>query len=256
MSTNQNYAPQGTTHLPKASYARKENLWGLPEGFFSMALIKPILGELKGSIGGNTFQGSRYGQVVRQRTIPVDPATARQAVLRQHMADANVFWKGETSSYRSGWKTYADNTPWTNRFGDEVFLTGRLQFIRSAVFNLAAGEAIPAQPPEFPGLPANPDFSLTCDTTNGLRISDILISPGTADLLGIYTSAPFAETVNFFKGPYVLSDFITTDTAVPFTLIANTGVLVGQKYFVGVRYREPDFDRLAQQVLIKNVVCS
>ncbi len=221
-----------------------------------MALIKPILGELKGSIGGNTFQGSRYGQVVRQRTIPVDPATARQAVLRQHMADANVEWKGFAEGTRSGWRTYAANTPWTNRFGDEVFLTGRLQFIRSAVFNLAAGEAVPFQAPEIPGLPANPNFSLTCDTTNGLRIDDILISPGTADLLGIYHSAPFAVTVNFFKGPFVGSNFVTTDTTVPFTLIPNTGVIAGQKYFVGVRYREPAFDRLAQQVLIKNIICT
>ena len=172
------------------------------------------------------------------------------------MADANVEWKGFTQGIRNGWDQYADNTPWTNKFGDEVFLTGRLQFIRSAVFNLAAGEAVPFQAPEAPGLPANPNFSLTCDTTDGLEIDDILVSPGTDDLLGIYVSASFAQTVNFFKGPFVNSFFVTTDTTVPFELIPGAGVLSGQKYFVGVRYREPSFDRLAQQLLIKNVICT
>ena len=220
-----------------------------------MALIKPILGELKGSIGGNTFQGSRYGQVVRQRVIPVDPATPRQAVLRQHLAEVNVSWKSILQGFRNGWISYAANTPWTNRFGDEVFLTGRLQYIRSNVFNLAAGEPISIGAPELPGLPANPDFSLTCDTTNGLEISDFLIGIGDVDLLGIYHSAPFGQTVNFFKGPFVGSNFITTDTTAPFELIPGAGVVADQKYFVGVRYREP-FSRLAQQVLIKNVICT
>ena len=220
-----------------------------------MALIKPILGELKGSIGGNTFQGSRYGMVVRQRTIPVDPATPRQAVLRQHLADANVEWKEMPEIFRVAWANYAANSPWTNKFGDEVFLTGRLQFIRSAVFNLAAGEAVFIANPATPGFPANPNFTLTCDTTNGLRIDNILISPGTLDLLGIYTSASFAETVNFFKGPFVQSTFVTTDAVVPLTLIANTEVVVDQKYFVGVRYRSP-FGNLANQLLIQSVLCT
>lgn len=221
-----------------------------------MALIKPILGEIKGSIGGNTFQGSRYGQVIRQRTIPVDPATPRQAELRQHMADANVEWKGFVQGIRNNWAVYAANTPWTNKFGDEVFLTGRLQFIRSAVFNLAAGEAVPANAPEIPGLPANPNFTITCTVLGGLLISDILIAPGTDDLLGIYTSAPFAQTINFFKGPFVQSNFVTTDTVTPIELIDLNNVVLGQKYFVGVRYREPAFDRLANQVLIKSVICT
>ena len=221
-----------------------------------MALIKPILGELKGSIGGNTFQGSRYGQVVRQRVVPVDPATPRQAALRQHLAQANVDWKALVAGIRSGWETYAANTPWTNRFGDEVFLTGRLQFIRSAVFNLAAGEPTPTFAPEIPGLPANPNFTLLCDTVNGLRISNFLIAPGTDDLLGVYAAGPFAQTVNFFKGPFITSRFVSTDATDPLELIDNDDVVTGQKYFVGVRYRQAVQQSLAQQVLIKNVICA
>ena len=220
-----------------------------------MALIKPILGESKGSIGGNTFQGSRYGQVVRQRVVPVDPATPRQAVLRQHMAEVNVSWRDIPQGFRNGWIFYASLTPWTNRFGDEVFLTGRLMFIRSNVFNLAAGLPINISAPEIPGLPANPNFTLSCTTGGGLAIDNFLIAPGLVDLLGIYTSGAHSQTVNFFKGPFVKSDFIITSTAAPFELIDSLGVALGQKYFVGVRCSEP-FSRLAQQLLIKNVICT
>ncbi len=44
-----------------------------------MALIKPIHGEMKGSIGGNTWQGGKFGQVVRQRRKPVNPNSESQA---------------------------------------------------------------------------------------------------------------------------------------------------------------------------------
>lgn len=208
---------------------------------------------MKGSVGGNSFQGSRYGQLVRQRVTPVDPATTRQGELRQFLADANVSWKGATSGQRDDWDNYAANTPWTNAFGDEVFLTGRLQYIRSAVFNQAGGQAINNAAPASPGLPANPDFTLTGDTLNGLQVDDFDNGGGVFDFMGFYWSAPQAETRNFFKGPFVDSQFFTSDEAAPVTLIASGLVLVGQKYFVGVRYRDTQ-QRLAGQLLIKSVV--
>jgi len=218
-----------------------------------MALFKPILGELKGSIGGNTFQGNRFGQLVRNRTKPVDPNTPAQATRRAQLSTANTQWTtGLTSAQRGDWDNYAANTPWTNKFGDTVFLTGRQMFIRTSVFFQAAGSLTLPLAPITGGLPSNPDFTLTADTTTGLNISDLLKSASGTDAVGIYTSSPKAQTINFFKGPFVASRFEPSNVTVPLLLKSSTLLNIGERYFVGVRYLADDLS-LANQVLIKSV---
>ncbi len=57
-----------------------------------MALIKPIHGEMSGSIGGNTYAHNKGGQYVRQRTIPTQPNSQRQVAIRSYMSMAIDAW--------------------------------------------------------------------------------------------------------------------------------------------------------------------
>ena len=218
-----------------------------------MALIKPIHGEMKGSIAGNTFQGGRFGMVVRQRRKPVDPATTAQGTVRVNLAEANKSWLAVSQIDRDNWGEYAQNTPWTNLFGDEVLLTGRQMYIRTNTFRLQGLIGEQATAPVTPGLPANPDFGLTADETNGLELTNFDVGTGPTDLTQVRYAGPFAISRLKHKGPWRQTFYINSDETDPFNLIDSAEVTTGQIYFVSVRHMDPD-GRLSPQTLVKRII--
>jgi hypothetical protein len=60
-------------------------------------VIMPLLsGEVRGKIGDIVFQ-RRYGKTIaRKRTIPSNPKTLKQTVVRTDLAGLSKIWKGES----------------------------------------------------------------------------------------------------------------------------------------------------------------
>jgi hypothetical protein len=114
-------------------------------------LIKPGLAvsEMSGKFGGVVAAHNRGGQYFRQFRVPTDPSSERQQQYRGYMAAANVAWKALTQAQRDAWDAYAANTPWRNKLGDTIYLTGFQWFVRSEVIAkaaLAAGASVVADP--------------------------------------------------------------------------------------------------------------
>ena len=85
-----------------------------------------------GSFGSVTVGRNRYGTYWRNRTKPVNPNSATQALVRQIMGAGVLYWAQTlTTLQRSQWENWAATTPWTNRAGEAVHLTGQSAFIRS-----------------------------------------------------------------------------------------------------------------------------
>jgi len=125
-----------------------------------MARIVYSLGELKGSIGGNTFQNNRAGHIVRQR-----PTVKKQSTLKQQAAHASHHnllyqWQQLTSDQKDAWNTFAATYPKTNKFGENKTLTGHNFFLSCNYMRLAISLSILADPPEhiLPGEP--PSFTI------------------------------------------------------------------------------------------------
>jgi hypothetical protein len=59
-------------------------------------VIMPLLsGEVRGKIGDIVFQ-KRYGKTIaRKRTIPSNPRTLKQVVVRTNLSGLSKVWKGE-----------------------------------------------------------------------------------------------------------------------------------------------------------------
>lgn len=87
--------------------------------------------QMIGSVGGTTFQRGRYGAIARMKTSPVQPMSAAQTAVRNRTAQVSSNWKVLSGSDRLGWENLAASFPTTNRFGQEVFLTGQ------AFYNMA-----------------------------------------------------------------------------------------------------------------------
>ncbi len=103
-----------------------------------MALIvHPEGTQVSGSIGGTTFSHNRFGAYKRNRSIPVNPNTARQVVARNAVRTLSIRWQTTlTQAQRDAWNVYAANVNWLNALGQTVKLTGLNHYVRTNAVRL------------------------------------------------------------------------------------------------------------------------
>lgn len=100
--------------------------------------------QLIGSIGGTTFQRSRYGAVARIKTSPVQPNTPAQMAFRNRVTGAATAWKALTQVARESWNNLAAAFPVTDSFGNAITLTGQAFFNRAAIDCATVGKLPPS----------------------------------------------------------------------------------------------------------------
>lgn len=209
-----------------------------------MAIFRPILGDLLGSIGDTTWQRGPYGTIARRRTPPVNPSSTKQNTIRQAMAIASMAWQELTTAQRDSWDNYANVVSWTNKFGDTVKLGARQHFLRINNFTLYYSGApdisnVVTDAPAVPGIPDAPgSVTLTADTTDGVEITSILGFDGSARALGCTISPPLQPGRMFWKGPWQ-KVFALQGTDFPgdypYNVLTAGQVAAGQKYVLSFR---------------------
>ncbi|MBV6457579.1 MAG: hypothetical protein HONBIEJF_00692 [Fimbriimonadaceae bacterium] len=117
-------------------------------------LVTTLLGQaLHGSTGNVTFIRSRYGTVVRTRTMPRDPRTDAQWLARSRMTRAGSLWREMTREQVNAWNQYAAQTAMEAGIGpEEPTPTGQQVFTRLTIKLLQVDDQ--ALPPLLP--PASP----------------------------------------------------------------------------------------------------
>lgn len=99
---------------------------------------------VSGSRGNVTFSRNRYGAYTRRRTKPVNPNSARQNKQRSIFRTVVEMWGSTlTATQRSQWNNWATLTPWTNKAGESVRLTGQAAWVRHAAAWLTSGVSGP-----------------------------------------------------------------------------------------------------------------
>lgn len=116
-----------------------------------MALIRPIHGEMSGSIAGNTWSHNRGGQYVRQRRTTSNPMTERQTTVRGWLATTSNKWRDLTDAQRLSWKNWAAANPVINRLGESIQLSGHSAFNMLNTRILDRGGATATVPPTTAG---------------------------------------------------------------------------------------------------------
>lgn len=94
-----------------------------------MAIINPIWGEMRGSMGGITFSRNKGGNYARIRIKPTDPSSAAQMNMRVAMNNISRLWSQSlTAEQRTAWNEYAEVNPVPSRLGGWLTLTGHQFF--------------------------------------------------------------------------------------------------------------------------------
>lgn len=173
-----------------------------------MALIKMgvAVAQISGSISGTTFARNRGGAYMRNRTTGLNPQSTRQTAVRALLASLSNTWSTVlTQSARSGWEAYAATVPWTNRLGEQIFLTGQNRFVQANSILLAASVSLRVDPPD--SLTAGPSFTPSLlvdpsdDTVDVVNFGSLDRTNDSGAFL-LQSSPAQNPGVNFFKSPF------------------------------------------------------
>lgn len=221
-----------------------------------------MFSEASGSIGGTTFSHNAGGKYVRERVIPVNPATPFQEVIRNATTQLTNFWLDTlTPEQRLAWDTYGKNVTVTDKLGAQINLSGISHYVRSNVPRIQQGlTRIDDAPTIFNlgGFTA-PGFTFNAAASSLGVIFDVgdgWVDDDDAAML-VYTARQQNPTIVFFKGPYRLAGGILGDLALPPTspadIVTPFPAAVGNQVFVRVRVTQAD-GRLSED--FRNVVVS
>lgn len=207
-----------------------------------MARINTSNMDIRGSIGNWTFSRNRYGAYVKRKVSPVNPSSAPQIFSRNALAQAATFWKEELSAAQKiQWNIWSDNSPQTNVFGQQVYITAMQAFCRMNALRIKSGLAIKENPPTEYGAAAALIPDPTSSSTLSLDVSEnaMTLNDYYGFFSGYWSSPEFARlfvyisgkswpdtSMNYYKtGWKYLGNFMPTggspmdiEMAIPFTL--------------------------------------
>jgi hypothetical protein len=136
-----------------------------------------------GSYQGITSSRNRFGQYVRTRATPVNPATTFQGTVRNRMALNAAAWRDLTDVQRAGWTSLGLQMTRTDSLGQTYTPTGFQAYCSVNNNNLAAGNAAVSDAP-----------ALT--TPSGLLTATITLTSAAFSIA--YTATPLAAGVRLF----------------------------------------------------------
>lgn len=147
----------------------------------AIVLFNPF-GELRGSVGANTFTKSASGkEVMRKRTIPVNPQTNAQIEARSNLGIASTAFVLLTDQQRAVWQSYAyamgvKQARWIFVQRYKHCLTSN-----SVLANTYSGITPATQPDYDPGSLLSAPSSLVAD----LNVTDGTVTDGTVLISGL-----------------------------------------------------------------------
>lgn len=91
-----------------------------------MAKFRPgiAVGQISGSVAGNTFAHNRYGMYIRNRAVPTKATSNYAQNIKAYLAASSQQWQGLTAAQQQAWKTWAQGNPITDVLGEQQVLSG------------------------------------------------------------------------------------------------------------------------------------
>ena len=204
-----------------------------------------IIGEASGSLASIVFSHNRGGQYIRQRSIPTNPNSDLQQVIRGLVSQLTSAWQSVlTEAQRAAWDTYAELVPLLDPLGGARNVGGLGMYIRGNVARLQAADAdltrVDDAPTEynlgdytFPGITSITATTKVMITT--FSAADLWANEDGAAML-FFGSRGQNASRNFFKGPYRYCGLIKGDSGTPPTSPVNItlpfALAAGQKAFI------------------------
>lgn len=215
-----------------------------------MLFKSSLISEASGSVGGSTYSRNRYGMYIRNRSIPVQPNTDRQAAAKSRFSQASARWNEFlTQAQRTAWNLYGASVAMLNKLGDTIYLSGYSHYIRSNCQQLQVlATVVDAGPTTF-SLP-NTDSNATVAISEATQLLTITFTASLpwVDEDGAFLQAeisiPRIAGREFLGGPFRYAGAIEGDLASPPTSPQTMAVpfvcTEGQKVEVRLRIGRAD----------------
>ena len=98
-----------------------------------MAVFRPgsIVADIRGSVGSETYTRGQGGLVVKARSTPSQPPSAKRDQIQANFLAVTQAWSGRlTAGRRQAWQAYAYQYPRPNKWGDPIITSGYLAYVR------------------------------------------------------------------------------------------------------------------------------
>jgi len=118
-----------------------------PHTHTTVSYMKVLVPPQSGSKEGITASRNRFGQYIRTRAIPVNPASFAQGAVRARMAGNSAAYRLLTSAQRAGWSDLGLMMTRSDSLGQSYALQGNQAYASINNNNLAAGAAVVADAP-------------------------------------------------------------------------------------------------------------
>lgn len=214
-----------------------------------MKFKSSVYTQVSGSLGGITYSHNRGGLYARARSIPTNPSSTAQQLVRAAFTELVSAWSDELdASEISGWETYAANVPVTDAFGDPLTLTGQQMYIRCNTPRLYVGlPRVDSGPTEMTtGVPQQWTALSASATTNQVTFTIPALGAWADEddsAMIIQVMRPQSGQRNFLGGPWRLAGIVEGDSVTPpSSFVATSPFLfsVGQQVPVRVRVSRAD----------------
>ena len=191
-----------------------------------------------GKKGITVAMPSRYGQVVRQLTIPTNPRSADQMNVRGRLSRFSKSWRGITPNQREAWITAASKLNTVPVLGQYGSLTGIQLFVRTNC-NLASVGAGPiAEPPQPVTMPALVPSALEVSNTIGVIKVSLVCGDDPTEYTRVWGAAPCSAGKSITTGYRLLGECpqpVLGKSDITALLTSKFGTLtVGTKLFIKV----------------------
>lgn len=213
-----------------------------------MKFKSPVYSQASGAVAGLVYSHNSGGMYTRARSIPTNPASSRQTVVRNAVAGLSNYWSQIlTSAQRAAWNVYATNVPLVGPLGDARKVSGIAMYVRSNTPRFQSGLArVDAGPTTFtlgsftnPVITAShtaPEFSIAFTNTDSW-------AGAVGGAMLVYASRPQSSGIGFFNGPYAYAGKIAgaaTPPTSPATMAAPFPLAAGQQVFFRVEVTQAD----------------
>lgn len=198
-----------------------------------------LVTQIKGSIGGSTFQANRYGFTIKNKANVSRPRTLNQAQSKVYFAGATNTWRRLTDAQRDAWNAWAAANPQPSKNNPSAILSGQAVFTKVHIQKFLEAGGIS----DFSTLPSYDMVSFdnvvfTVERAGGvLNLSYVWDNARNDHKANIFISQAFANSQNFVgsRTRYIttISDTNgTTDIASDYTAKYGTLPEVGSRVFV------------------------
>lgn len=163
-----------------------------------------------GSQANTTASRNRAGQYYRNRRSPVQPVgTGRRAIVRAAFGAASSAYATLTAAQQAAWSAYAATTPYTDKLGQALVLTGHQMFVAISTQLQNVGLPISNTPPA-----SSTVFSQGLVTLSAMADGTVILflagAGAPADFSLVAFSAPQSGGVSFCKN-FNQFDFVAGD---------------------------------------------